>query len=510
MRARSFRCRPRLERLEGRDLPAILAPTGVTAAGASGSSIRVSWDAPTDPTVTAHNVFERVWVVPPHGGKGSPTGGHYVYRLVAANVAGNSTTLSGYANGSYHTFLVTALGAGASSPYSLPATGQTWEAPGFPNGPNTVLLGSGALWSSPVAATAGLTTQVSLLISGNPVTFSVVPGPSGVTVNSQTGVVDYTPPAGTSGSVAVTIKASDPLGSVTQTIIFAVTPANPKLLKPTLVPAVTSAVYNGTYQQPSAIARATGGVAVAGTYAVAYNGTSGSPRNVGTYQELITFTSADPRYGNATLLMNFMVTPATPSFNYLTAPTITAGASPTATVAGYLSAGTVVPAGDYVRITLAGVTQEATVGANSTFSTTFNTSALAPGSYPVTFAFPGDANFKAAANGTATLTVVAPQAPKVTAGPKNVTVSAGDGASFTATATGSPVLTVQWQVSTDDGQTWANVSGNTSALTNTLILLSTNLGEDGCKYRAVFTNSAGTTKSAPATLHVESDNGGRD
>jgi hypothetical protein len=45
-------------------------------------------------------------------------------------------------------------------------------------------------------------------------------------------------------------------------------------------------------------------------------------------------------------------------------------------------------------------------------------------------------------------------------------------------------------------------------LTNTLVILITNLSQNGTKYRAVFTNSAGTATTTAATLHVESDNGG--
>ena len=62
-------------------------------------------------------------------------------------------------------------------------------APTFTNGPNTVLLGSGAVWSGPVAATAGLTTQISLLVKGNPLNFDVDSGPGTVTIDSITGVV---------------------------------------------------------------------------------------------------------------------------------------------------------------------------------------------------------------------------------------------------------------------------------------------------------------------------------
>jgi hypothetical protein len=84
-------------------------------------------------------------------------------------------------------------------------------------------------------------------------------------------------------------------------------------------------------------------------------------------------------------------------------------------------------------------------------------------------------------------------------------VTAGD--PVTAAATSSPVLSVQWQVSTDGGLTFTNVTGNTSAQTTTFSSF-TSAGQNGYKYRAVFTNSAGTATTSVATLTVESDTGG--
>src|SRR2546422_6450849 len=52
--------------------------------------------------------------------------------------------------------------------------------------------------------------------------------------------------------------------------------------------------------------------------------------------------------------------------------------------------------------------------------------------------------------------------PTITTQPANQTVTVGQTATFTAAATGSPTPTVQWQVSTDGGATFNNVSGATS------------------------------------------------
>jgi hypothetical protein len=52
--------------------------------------------------------------------------------------------------------------------------------------------------------------------------------------------------------------------------------------------------------------------------------------------------------------------------------------------------------------------------------------------------------------------------PTVVTHPVSQTVEAGGTATFTAAATGTPAPTVHWQVSTDGGSTWTNISGATS------------------------------------------------
>src|SRR5258707_8821267 len=88
--------------------------------------------------------------------------------------------------------------------------------------------------------------------------------------------------------------------------------------------------------------------------------------------------------------------------------------------------------------------------------------------------------------------------PTITTQPTNQTVTAGQTATFTAAATGSPTPTVQWQVSTDGGVTFNNVSGATS----TTLSFTTALSQNGNQYQAVFTNSAGTATTTAATLTV--------
>jgi RPA family protein len=95
-------------------------------------------------------------------------------------------------------------------------------------------------------------------------------------------------------------------------------------------------------------------------------------------------------------------------------------------------------------------------------------------------------------------TQVTPQAPVVTTGPSDVSVEAGDDASFTAGASGFPTPTMQWQVDTGTG--FVDLTGKTSA---TLSLPDVTAGMDANKYRAVFSNTSGpNATTAAATLTV--------
>ncbi len=91
-------------------------------------------------------------------------------------------------------------------------------------------------------------------------------------------------------------------------------------------------------------------------------------------------------------------------------------------------------------------------------------------------------------------------APAITTQPSSTTVNAGHAATFTAAASGNPSPDVQWQVSTNGGTSFSNLSGATSA---TLSFTSSS-SQTGNEYRAVFTNSLGTKTTNPATLTVDS------
>lgn len=92
-------------------------------------------------------------------------------------------------------------------------------------------------------------------------------------------------------------------------------------------------------------------------------------------------------------------------------------------------------------------------------------------------------------------------APTITAQPADMTVTVGQTASFTVTATGEN-LSYQWQQITDNGQSWTDIDGATDA---TYTAEATTTGMSGYQYHCLVSNSAGSVTSATATLTVKDD-----
>ena len=88
-------------------------------------------------------------------------------------------------------------------------------------------------------------------------------------------------------------------------------------------------------------------------------------------------------------------------------------------------------------------------------------------------------------------------APTVTSQPVSQSICAGTNVSFISSATGTPVPTAQWQVSTN-GTTWSNITG----ATNGTLTFTAATADNNKQYRAVWTNSTSAVNSNPATLTV--------
>lgn len=90
--------------------------------------------------------------------------------------------------------------------------------------------------------------------------------------------------------------------------------------------------------------------------------------------------------------------------------------------------------------------------------------------------------------------------PQITTQPQNATICEGSGATFSVAATtGVGTLSYQWQVSTDGGTTFSNLSGVTSA---TLALTQVTAGATGYRYRVVVTAGCGSVTSNAVILIV--------
>ena len=119
-------------------------------------------------------------------------------------------------------------------------------------------------------------------------------------------------------------------------------------------------------------------------------------------------------------------------------------------------------------------TNQFQVGASPMTTTTYTVMGTAPGGCQT----------------TASYTVNINQLPAVTAQPVNTTVCAGSTATFTAVGTGAGAA-FQWQVSTNGGTTWTNVSGApySGVTTGTLTINPTSSAMNGYRYRMVVTGT---------------------
>ncbi len=144
-------------------------------------------------------------------------------------------------------------------------------------------------------------------------------------------------------------------------------------------------------------------------------------------------------------------------------------------------------------------------GSNSSGALGNGTPETADGVTPVQTTMPPGVSFTtiAAGNSFSLALGAAPAtttAPQVTTQPANQSVTAGQTATFTAAASGTPTPTVQWKVSTDGGVSFSPLTGATSGTYS----FATVAGDDGNRYEAVFTNSVTSVTSSAATLTVTS------
>jgi Ig-like domain-containing protein/immunoglobulin I-set domain protein len=129
-------------------------------------------------------------------------------------------------------------------------------------------------------------------------------------------------------------------------------------------------------------------------------------------------------------------------------------------------------------------------------SSSYTTPATTSGDNAVKFTVVVSNSVGSATSNAATLTVSSAQgngAPQITTQPVSQTVTAGQTATFSVVATGSPTLTYQWQ------ENHANIAGATSAAYTTPATSTSNSGET---FDVIVSNSLGTATSVSASLTV--------
>ena len=114
--------------------------------------------------------------------------------------------------------------------------------------------------------------------------------------------------------------------------------------------------------------------------------------------------AGDANYKTASGSVGIVIAKATAAFSDLSSPSIITGTAST-TLSGKITLGTLVPTGS-ITVTLNGVTQNASIQADGSFSSSFATGSLTPvaSGYAISYSYAGDTNFNPA-SGSGTLTV---------------------------------------------------------------------------------------------------------
>jgi hypothetical protein len=400
-----------------------------------------------------------------------------------------------------------AIGGAVAATYTTPATtsadnGSTFVA--------VVTNSAGSASSNPATLTVnadpvapGIVTQPSnqSVLAGQTATFSVAAsGTQPFTYQWQkngaaiSGAVSssYTTPAATSADNGSTflVVVTNSAGSISSA------PATLTVNPDPVAPTITTQPASGSV---TAGQTATFTVAASGTAPLSYqwlkNGAAISGANSASYTTPATTTNDNGS--------TFQVIVSNP-----------VGSTPSATATLIVTAAPVAPG-----ITAQPVSQTVTAGQTATFSVA--ASGTAPLSYqwqknggaiggatassyttPATTTNDSGAAFQVVVTNTAgsitsnaaILTVnAAAVAPTFTSQPANVTVTAGQTATFTVATTGTQPFTYQWQ------KNGAAISGATASSYTTP---ATTTADNGSKFAAVVTNSAGSVTSSAATLTV--------
>lgn len=205
-------------------------------------------------------------------------------------------------------------------------------------------------------------------------------------------------------------------------------------------------------------------------------------------------TSGDIRYTSAVTLT--VTSPAVPAITVQpAATTVTAGQT---AVLSVTAAGTPTPSYQWQTSTDGGITWTNISGATSA---TYTTPVTATGDSGQQFRVKVSNSQGSVTSSAVQLTVnPAPMAPSISSQPTaSVSVAAPSPATFTVVADGTAPLSYQWQLSTNAGSSWADISGATAASYTTA---ATTAADSGKRYRVKVSNAQGTVTSSASVLTV--------
>lgn len=334
---------------------------------------------------------------------------------------------------------------------------------------------AGSTWTDIAGATAAVYTTPATTLADDGKRYRVVVTAAGISVTSSAVTLTVTPAV-----VAPAITAA---------------PASVSVIAPTAaVFHVTATGTAVTYQWQRSVNGGTTWANVDGATDASLDSGATDPTQDGIRYRVIVSNAAGSVTSDAATL-SVSPAPAAPAF--VAQPADQSVAAGAAAAFSATTTGAPTPTLQWQRSTDGGSTWADIAGATSA---TFNTGTT-------TLSQDGERYRVVASNGSGTATSnaarlsvsAAPQAPAITAQPADQSVTAPATASFTASASGVPTPTWQWQLSTDGGGSWANLTGATSA---TYTTPATVTGDSGKRYRAVATNGSGSATTAAALLTV--------
>jgi hypothetical protein len=163
---------------------------------------------------------------------------------------------------------------------------------------------------------------------------------------------------------------------------------------------------------------------------------------------------------------------------------------------GFVNPVTLTATGNPAGTTVAFLPSNIVTPGNSVTVRLNNTNTLTPGTYNITIN--GTTNGAPNRSRTISYIINAGSGPVISTNPNNETVCAGSNITFTAAAPGA--LSQQWQVSTDGGAIFSNITGATQT---TLTLTNVTVGLNNNRYRCVFTGLCNNSNSNAAQLTVQ-------